>query len=127
MELQVSDLEETQLFYFQARGIDLETARKALVYSSGAEVIEKLPFSFIRKQVEKMFANSCFGRVINRTAEYISGLYQVAGNALFGVSCLQTMRRDVVLPSKCKIIADFFRCFKAVTVMNYGVYPNCSR
>jgi Fe-S cluster assembly protein SufD len=48
----ISDLEETQLFYFQARGIDLETARKALVFSFGAEVIEKLPNSFIRKQVE---------------------------------------------------------------------------
>ncbi|KAL3610284.1 hypothetical protein D5086_001304 [Populus alba] len=33
----ISDLEETQLFYFQARGIDLETARKALVFSFGAE------------------------------------------------------------------------------------------
>ncbi|CAK7356173.1 unnamed protein product [Dovyalis caffra] len=48
----ISDLEETQLFYFQARGIDLETARKALVFSFGAEVIERLPYSFMRRQVE---------------------------------------------------------------------------
>lgn len=48
----ISDLEETQLFYFQARGIDLETARKALVFSFGAEVIERLPNSFMQKQVE---------------------------------------------------------------------------
>ncbi|EEF27596.1 protein ABCI7, chloroplastic [Ricinus communis] len=49
----ISDLEESQLFYFQARGIDLETARKALVFSFGAEVIDRCPFSFIRKQVER--------------------------------------------------------------------------
>ncbi|KAB5573903.1 hypothetical protein DKX38_001097 [Salix brachista] len=48
----ISDLEETQLFYFLARGIDLETARKALVFSFGAEVIERLPNSFMQKQVE---------------------------------------------------------------------------
>jgi len=34
----ISDLEEDQLVYFQARGIDLQTARDALVFSFGAEV-----------------------------------------------------------------------------------------
>ena len=48
----ISDLEDSQLFYFQARGIDLETARKALVLSFGAEVINRLPYSFIQKQVK---------------------------------------------------------------------------
>lgn len=48
----ISDLEEDQLFYLQARGIDIETARKALVFSFGAEVIERLPYPFIRKKVE---------------------------------------------------------------------------
>ena len=48
----ISDLEETQLFYFQARGIDLETARKALIFSFGAEVIERLPSASVRKRVE---------------------------------------------------------------------------
>uniref|UniRef100_A0A2N9H776 SUF system FeS cluster assembly SufBD core domain-containing protein n=1 Tax=Fagus sylvatica TaxID=28930 RepID=A0A2N9H776_FAGSY len=47
----ISDLEETQLFYFLARGINLETARKALLFSFGAEVIERLPY-FVRKEVE---------------------------------------------------------------------------
>ncbi|KAH9769664.1 protein ABCI7 [Citrus sinensis] len=47
----ISDLEESQLFYFQARGIDLETARKALVFSFGAEVIERFPYPSIRNQV----------------------------------------------------------------------------
>ncbi|KAB5564203.1 hypothetical protein DKX38_004257 [Salix brachista] len=102
MELQVNDLEETQLFYFQARGIDLETARKALVFSSGAESYKSLCRVYFWP---------------------VPSSWQCS----IGVSCLQTMRRDVVLPSKCKIIADFFRCFKAVTVMNYGGYPNCSR
>ena len=48
----ISDLEENQLFYFLARGIDLETARKALILSFGGEVIERLPYSSIRKKVE---------------------------------------------------------------------------
>ncbi|WCJ22784.1 non-intrinsic ABC protein 6 [Euphorbia peplus] len=47
----ISDLEQSQLFYFLARGIDLQTARKALV-SFGAEVVEKCPHGFIRSQVE---------------------------------------------------------------------------
>ncbi|GMI63924.1 ATP-binding cassette I7, non-intrinsic ABC protein 6 [Hibiscus trionum] len=49
----ISDLEDSQLFYFQARGIDLETARKALVFSFGAEVIDRLPHSFLQKQVKE--------------------------------------------------------------------------
>lgn len=48
----ISDLEEDQLFYFRARGVDLDTARKALLYSFGAEVIERLPYSFLRREVE---------------------------------------------------------------------------
>ncbi|KAK9266862.1 hypothetical protein L1049_027121 [Liquidambar formosana] len=48
----ISDLEENQLFYFQARGIDLETARKALIFSFGAEVIQRMPYPFFRKKVE---------------------------------------------------------------------------
>uniref|UniRef100_A0A2P2Q424 NON-INTRINSIC ABC protein 6 n=1 Tax=Rhizophora mucronata TaxID=61149 RepID=A0A2P2Q424_RHIMU len=48
----ISDLEESQLFYFKARGVDLETARKALVLSFGGEVIQRLPQSLIRKEVE---------------------------------------------------------------------------
>lgn len=46
----ISDLEEDQLFYFQARGIDLETARRALISSFGSEVIEKFPNREIRDQ-----------------------------------------------------------------------------
>ncbi|KAM6557474.1 hypothetical protein CsatB_004493 [Cannabis sativa] len=48
----ISDLEEGQLFYFQARGIDLKTARKALVFSFGAEVFQKIPYPSIQKKVE---------------------------------------------------------------------------
>ncbi|CAN8290298.1 unnamed protein product [Cochlearia groenlandica] len=44
----ISDLEEDQLFYFQARGIDLETARRALISSFGSEVIDKFPNKVIR-------------------------------------------------------------------------------
>lgn len=47
----ISDLEEDQLFYFRARGIDLQTARDALVYSFGAEVFDRIPFESFRKSV----------------------------------------------------------------------------
>ncbi|KAL8207906.1 hypothetical protein R6Q57_007318 [Mikania cordata] len=45
----ICDLEEEQLFYLQARGIDLKTARKALIVSFGAEVIDRFPSSDLRK------------------------------------------------------------------------------
>eukprot|EP00262_Sarcandra_glabra_P018028 TRINITY_DN636_c0_g1_i1.p1 TRINITY_DN636_c0_g1~~TRINITY_DN636_c0_g1_i1.p1 ORF type:complete len:479 (+),score=58.10 TRINITY_DN636_c0_g1_i1:77-1513(+) len=48
----ISDLEENQLFYFQARGVDLQTARNALIFSFGAEVMERLPYESLRKRVE---------------------------------------------------------------------------
>lgn len=48
----ISDLEESQLFYFRARGIDVETARKALVLSFGAEVFQRLPYPSVQKEVE---------------------------------------------------------------------------
>ncbi len=38
----VSDLDEEELFYFRARGIDAAAARDALVYSFGAEVVGAL-------------------------------------------------------------------------------------
>lgn len=62
--LSVSDLEEDQLFYFQARGIDAETARKSLIYSFGAEIIEQFPDSSIREKVKNLIAN-----VLNPTLE----------------------------------------------------------
>ncbi|KAF8364698.1 hypothetical protein HHK36_033320 [Tetracentron sinense] len=31
---------------------DLETARKALIFSFGSEVLERLPYAFLRKKVE---------------------------------------------------------------------------
>ncbi|XP_021768143.1 protein ABCI7, chloroplastic-like [Chenopodium quinoa] len=52
----ISDLEEDQLFYFQARGIDLETARKALIYSFGAEVIDRIPFAYVREKAKSHIA-----------------------------------------------------------------------
>ncbi|KAK9114802.1 hypothetical protein Syun_021599 [Stephania yunnanensis] len=53
----ISNIEKDLLFYFQARGLDLETARRALVFSFGAEVIEKLPYSSLRKNVETHIKN----------------------------------------------------------------------
>ncbi|XP_016485523.1 protein ABCI7, chloroplastic [Nicotiana tabacum] len=48
----ISDLEEDQLFYFRARGVDVETARKALIFSFAAEVVDRFPNASIRKKVE---------------------------------------------------------------------------
>ncbi|XP_010540775.1 PREDICTED: protein ABCI7, chloroplastic-like [Tarenaya hassleriana] len=48
----ISDLEDDLLFYFRARGIDLDTARGALLLSFASEVIESLPYNEIRDQVE---------------------------------------------------------------------------
>ncbi|KAK4400727.1 protein ABCI7, chloroplastic [Sesamum angolense] len=50
----ISDLEENQLFYFRARGIDVEAARKALIFSFAAEVVERFPDSAVRKRVESL-------------------------------------------------------------------------
>lgn len=36
----VSDLSDAEMFYFRARGIDAEVARKALVYSFGADIVQ---------------------------------------------------------------------------------------
>lgn len=52
----ISDLEEDQLFYFQARGIDLETARKALIFSFGAEVIDRFPCASVRENAKSHIA-----------------------------------------------------------------------
>ncbi|GAB4842710.1 hypothetical protein Ancab_012685 [Ancistrocladus abbreviatus] len=48
----ISDLEEDQLFYFQARGIDLEMARKALIFSFGSEVIECIPHAPLQEKTK---------------------------------------------------------------------------
>ncbi|XP_074264704.1 protein ABCI7, chloroplastic [Silene latifolia] len=49
----ISDLEDDQLFYFLARGIDLETARKALIFSFGSEVIERIPFAYVKEKAKR--------------------------------------------------------------------------
>lgn len=62
----VSDLEEEQLFYLQARGIDTATARKMLVYSFGGEVVQSLTDkklmarveAEVNKSLDRMFAYS---------------------------------------------------------------------
>lgn len=43
----ISDLDDEQLFYFQARGIDATAARSALVFSFAAEVLCFLFFGWV--------------------------------------------------------------------------------
>ncbi|CAM0879163.1 unnamed protein product [Alopecurus aequalis] len=38
------DLDPNELFYFQARGVDVKTATDALLFSFGAQVINRIPF-----------------------------------------------------------------------------------
>ena len=60
----VSDLEEEQLFYLQARGIDPMTARKMLVYSFGGEVIQRLEDPALTDRVQKQ-ATASLNKVFN--------------------------------------------------------------
>ncbi|WVZ11284.1 hypothetical protein V8G54_015814 [Vigna mungo] len=53
----ISDLEESQLLYFQARGIDQNTARRVLIFAFGGEVIDKFPSSSIRDRVRSHIKN----------------------------------------------------------------------
>ncbi|CAG9467866.1 unnamed protein product [Pedinophyceae sp. YPF-701] len=48
----ISDLEDEQLFYFRARGIDEDVARQALVYSFGLEVVAEIRQEELRKRCE---------------------------------------------------------------------------
>lgn len=53
----ISDLEESELLYFQARGIDQKTARRVLIFAFGGEVIDKFPCSSIRDRVRSQIKN----------------------------------------------------------------------
>nr|XP_020174983.3 LOW QUALITY PROTEIN: protein ABCI7, chloroplastic [Aegilops tauschii subsp. strangulata] len=44
------DLDPNELFYFQARGVDAKTATDALLFSFGAQVINRIPFKAIEKK-----------------------------------------------------------------------------
>ncbi|KAK9804290.1 hypothetical protein WJX72_005085 [[Myrmecia] bisecta] len=48
----VSDLQEDQLFYFRARGVDPKDARRVLVYSFGAEVTQHLKHPDLMARLE---------------------------------------------------------------------------
>ncbi|KAH7439926.1 hypothetical protein KP509_04G082400 [Ceratopteris richardii] len=49
----ISDLEEEQIFYFQARGIDPQTARSTLVFSFGAEILQQFKNKNLQQRAEK--------------------------------------------------------------------------
>eukprot|EP00899_Mesostigma_viride_P024038 jgi/Mesvir1/4819/Mv11108-RA.1 len=48
----ISDLNEDEIFYFQSRGIDVEAARNALVFSFGSEILQGMPTAGLRKRIE---------------------------------------------------------------------------
>lgn len=49
----ISDLSQEEMFYFQARGIDKELARQALVYSFGAEVVQSLKYDKLTSRIQQ--------------------------------------------------------------------------
>eukprot|EP00252_Welwitschia_mirabilis_P003094 TRINITY_DN13171_c0_g1_i1.p1 TRINITY_DN13171_c0_g1~~TRINITY_DN13171_c0_g1_i1.p1 ORF type:complete len:484 (+),score=46.14 TRINITY_DN13171_c0_g1_i1:142-1593(+) len=51
----ISDLEDDQLFYFRARGVDTQSARNALLFSFGAEIIGRITNKHLRDKVESNF------------------------------------------------------------------------
>jgi Fe-S cluster assembly protein SufD len=53
----ISDLEDEEVFYFLSRGISQEEARKSLVYSFGAEVVDRLPTEATRARARAVVAD----------------------------------------------------------------------
>ncbi len=51
-----SQIEDSELFYLQARGIGKETARGLLVFAFGEEVVEKINHQPLKEKVEKRVA-----------------------------------------------------------------------
>jgi len=54
----VSDLSEEEVFYFRARGIDQDSARRQLVYSFGSEITQKLSSEPLQRRVESAVLNT---------------------------------------------------------------------
>jgi Fe-S cluster assembly protein SufD len=51
-----SQIEDSELFYLQARGISKEVARGLLVFAFGAEVLEKIKHDALKNKMEKRIA-----------------------------------------------------------------------
>lgn len=51
-----SQIEDSELFYLQARGIGKETARSLLVFAFGEEVIDKIKYTPLKEKLEKRIA-----------------------------------------------------------------------
>ncbi|KXZ47412.1 hypothetical protein GPECTOR_35g850 [Gonium pectorale] len=49
----VSDLRDDELFYFRARGISAESARQALVFSFGSEVVQRMRHPALQQRVQE--------------------------------------------------------------------------
>ncbi|KAK4486451.1 hypothetical protein RD792_009129 [Penstemon davidsonii] len=62
----ISDLEQNQLFYFQARGIDIAAARRALIFSFAAEVIERFPEKSVQNKAESLITKLLIPKLLSR-------------------------------------------------------------
>ncbi len=51
-----SQIEDSELFYLQARGIGKETARSLLVFAFGEEVIDRINYTPLKEKLEKRIA-----------------------------------------------------------------------
>lgn len=50
-------LDESQLFYMQQRGIDIETAKRLLISAFAQEIIDKIPFASVRDELTETLTN----------------------------------------------------------------------
>ena len=53
----MGELDREALFYLQSRGIGEEEARSLLIYAFASEFIERIGFSPVRKDLEKILIN----------------------------------------------------------------------
>lgn len=49
----ISDLQDEELFYFRARGIDATAARQALVFSFGSEIVQELKYKALQARIQE--------------------------------------------------------------------------
>eukprot|EP01023_Acetabularia_acetabulum_P064839 TRINITY_DN8506_c0_g1_i3.p1 TRINITY_DN8506_c0_g1~~TRINITY_DN8506_c0_g1_i3.p1 ORF type:complete len:485 (-),score=83.67 TRINITY_DN8506_c0_g1_i3:123-1577(-) len=49
----VSDLSEEEIFYLQSRGIDKQSARQALVYSFGGEIVKEFGYEEVASRIQQ--------------------------------------------------------------------------
>ncbi len=50
----IGQLEEEAVFYLRSRGVGLSEARKMLIYAFASDIIERIAFKYLRKELERL-------------------------------------------------------------------------